>query len=108
MTDPRQKPCVEIDYERYEEYLETSDLSDEQKRQFIAALWNVIVGFVDLGFGVHPVQQAQEVCGQHSKKTGNQAIPTDESVEWSSRLLTNNFDNAAASKSEPGARGFKI
>lgn len=46
-----------IDYELYAQYLESTDLSDDQKREFLDTLWNIIVNFVDLGFGVHPLQQ---------------------------------------------------
>jgi hypothetical protein len=44
--------------------LEGSDLSEPQKREFLQALWNIIVAFVDLGFGIHPLQQ---VCEQNGK-----------------------------------------
>ncbi len=50
-------PRVGVDYERYQRYLDNSDLSDEEKQQVIQALWDVIVNFVDLGVGVHPLQQ---------------------------------------------------
>lgn len=46
-----------IDYALYEQYLENADLTEEQKREFLDTLWNIIVNFVDLGFGVHPLQQ---------------------------------------------------
>jgi len=49
-----------IDYQLYEQYLADSELSDEQKREFLNTLWQIVVGFVDLGFGVHPLQQACE------------------------------------------------
>jgi hypothetical protein len=51
-------PTLTIDWELYGQYLEDSDLSDAEKRQFLEALWSIVVSFVDLGFGVHPVQQA--------------------------------------------------
>lgn len=50
---------VDVDY--YKEVLDEPGLSEEQKEQIITALWQIIVAFVDLGFGVHPVQQA---CGK--------------------------------------------
>ena len=53
-------PTLTIDYEFYEKMLEQSDASDEEKRAFIETWWNLIVNFVDLGFGVHPLQQACE------------------------------------------------
>jgi hypothetical protein len=57
-------PSLTIDWELYAEHLEDSDLTDDQKREFIETLWNIVVAFVDLGFGIHPVQQA---CEQNDK-----------------------------------------
>lgn len=50
--------ALSFDYEEYAPYLEDSDLTEEQKREFLETLWNIMVSFVDLGFGIHPVQQA--------------------------------------------------
>ncbi len=50
--------ALSIDWELYGTYLEDSDLSEAQKREFIETLWSIVVSFVDLGFGIHPLQQA--------------------------------------------------
>jgi len=58
---PSGKPAgatLTVDWKRYEEYLEDSSLSEAQKREFLQALWYIISTFIDLGFGVEPVQQA--------------------------------------------------
>jgi len=47
---------LEVDVKRYQEYLESSDLTEGQKAEFIKALWTVMVAFVDLGYSVHPPQ----------------------------------------------------
>lgn len=67
--------CVGVDYERYQHYLDNSDLSDEEKQQVIQALWDVIVNFVDLGIGVHPLQQtgANNVDNSNVKQATFQA-----------------------------------
>lgn len=52
---------LSFDYERYAKHLDHSDLSDAQKRDMLEALWHIVVGFVELGFGDHPIQQA---CGK--------------------------------------------
>ncbi|OIQ43711.1 MAG: hypothetical protein BM558_10805 [Roseobacter sp. MedPE-SW] len=54
-------PRLTIDWDAYLPFFEDEDISDEHKRDLIEALWANMVSFVDLGFGVHPVQQA---CGQ--------------------------------------------
>lgn len=54
-------PKLTIDWDLYQDFLEDTDLTDDQKREFIETLWSIMVSFVDLGFGIHPLQQA---CGQ--------------------------------------------
>ncbi|MFW8634320.1 hypothetical protein [Cribrihabitans pelagius] len=55
------RPVVSVDIEKYQALLDAPGLTDEQKEEFLQSLWSVIVSFVELGFGVHPMQ---EVCGQ--------------------------------------------
>jgi len=55
------KPGVGIDIEKYQSMLDASGMNEAQKREFLEALWSIIVAFVDLGFGVHPIQ---ETCGK--------------------------------------------
>ncbi|MEL6648133.1 MAG: hypothetical protein AAFQ05_10585 [Pseudomonadota bacterium] len=59
---------LQIDWERYGAMLDASDLSEAQKLEFIQALWSIMTTFVDLGFGLHPVQQ---VCGQADLGSGD-------------------------------------
>ena len=60
------KRIVEIDAAKYQKYLDDPSLNDEQREQIIKALWSIITAFVDLGFGVHPMQEVigDEACGQ--------------------------------------------
>lgn len=66
------RSILAVDVKRYQSFLDQSGLSDEQKEEFLQALWSIIVTFVDLGFGVHPLQ---EVCGKDGK-TGPQLAKT--------------------------------
>lgn len=56
--DDSGKPKITLDIQAYEHFLEDADLSDDQRREFLEALWSIICSFVELGFGVHPAQQA--------------------------------------------------
>lgn len=58
--------CVEVDTEKYVAMLDDPTLSDAQKHELVGAMSQIITAFVDLGFGVHPIQQAmdQEACGK--------------------------------------------
>ncbi|MCG3267148.1 hypothetical protein [Yoonia sp. I 8.24] len=54
-------PSLTIDWDAYLPFFEDEDISDEDKRELIEALWSIVINFVDLGFDVHPLQQA---CGK--------------------------------------------
>lgn len=61
--DASARPVLTVDIKRYEALLDDPNLSEAQKEEFLGALWSIVVTFVELGFGVHPLQ---EVCGQDS------------------------------------------
>lgn len=78
MNDGREPPIntrpasksLEVDFALYEHWLEDDDLTEDEKRDFLEALWSIIVSFVDLGWGVHP---ASEFCGK--RQNGPDRIP---------------------------------
>jgi uncharacterized protein YeaC (DUF1315 family) len=55
---------ITVDVAKYEQYLDGSDLSDEQKEEFLQAIWMLVSTFAELGFGVHPLQEA---CGKNNE-----------------------------------------
>lgn len=61
--EPREpsRPSVHFNWEDWREYLDDSDIPDDQKRELIETLWAIFTGFVDLGFGLNPTQQ---ICGE--------------------------------------------
>lgn len=42
----------------YLEFVENADATDEQKVEFLQAVFFILSGFVDMGFRIHPLQQA--------------------------------------------------
>lgn len=62
--DASARPIVTVDVKKYQSWIDDSDLSEEKKEEFLQALWSIVVAFVELGFGVHPLQEA---CGQNSE-----------------------------------------
>ena len=70
------KPTFTIDVQHYQKYLDDSNISDEDKTELLEVLWEIICEIVSLGFGVHPVQQAQGACGQR-KETPPQIMQDD-------------------------------
>ena len=57
------KRTMTVDVDRYQKYLEGSELTDAEKDQFLQTMWQFIISFVELGYGVHPLQ---EVCGKNT------------------------------------------
>lgn len=101
------KPHITVDYEKYAHFLDTADLTEDQKREFIQTLWNIIVEFVSMGFGVHPVQQAQDACGQNGESPGIPAIPASDQVLLKTDILSKNFSHAADLETDAAAEGVK-
>ncbi len=59
------RPALKLDVERYEKMLNDCDLTEEQRQEFLETIWTIIVGFVDLGYDIHPLQQAApQACEQ--------------------------------------------
>jgi hypothetical protein len=55
--------ALTLDVELYQGFIDDPEMSDADKRKLIETLWSIMVSFVDLGFGIHPLQQAQEGNG---------------------------------------------
>ena len=83
---------IKVDVERYQSYLDDTSMTDQQKIDFLQALWLVMVSFVELGFEVYPIQH---VCGKASSignessarelDTVNFAEPHDEEIDQEPR-----------------------
>jgi hypothetical protein len=52
-------------------------MTQAEKEEFLQALWTIIVGFVEMGFGVHPLQ---EVCGKDAEGGGKTATTAFDAV----------------------------
>jgi hypothetical protein len=59
--DDSRKKTLRVDTAKYAAVLDDPELTYEQKEQIIEALWCIIICFVDLGYGVAPLQEA---CGK--------------------------------------------
>jgi hypothetical protein len=70
---PPARSALFLDVQRYQAMLDSPELSDAERAAFIEALWGIVVGFVDLGFQIHPLQQGQPACGQLSPSSGELA-----------------------------------
>ena len=50
------KPTLLLDIEKYQHHLDHSNLTPEEKEEFLHTIWNMVCEFVALGFNVHPLQ----------------------------------------------------
>jgi len=82
---PAARPVLRLDVSLYEKHLAGSDMTEAEKREFLETLWSIIVGFVDLGFGIDPVRQAQDAaaCGQNDEMDGSDDV---ELISWESEV----------------------
>ena len=88
------KKTLKVDVEKYLAWLEDPDLSAQQKEQIVEALWRIIICFVDLGYGVAPLQEA---CGQVIEGQGfclDQALDV---VDSERHTLSGTFNHFAGS-----------
>ena len=58
--------ALSFDPDAFMQFVEDEDLSDEDAHALLRAVWEIIVAFVDLGLGIHPVQQAMDNSGSDS------------------------------------------
>lgn len=107
-----QFPTLDIDWDLYGTYLADADMTDDQKRDFIQMLWNIMVAFADLGFRAHPVQQAIPLatsgaisgdCGQNQELadfiTAESGLVVESAVN-----STPQFNTAADGSAEPSPK----
>lgn len=60
------KLTIQFDAREFAHFLEESDLTEDQKLEYIQTIWQIVLQFIDMGFGIHPIQQA---CGQFDDET---------------------------------------
>mgnify|MGYP000507132102 CR=1 FL=1 len=75
------QPIVGVDVEKYKVFLDDPALTEAQKEEFLQALWSIIVAFVELGFGVHPLQEVYDSEDEHSSEGPKEAFNRAERPE---------------------------
>jgi hypothetical protein len=89
-----QKRHLEIDVARYQEYLDDPSLSEGQKTEIVEALWTIMMAFVDLGFGLHPMQQVceQKACGYPEQSLDSKGETDSNEPEPNTETMSDNFN----------------
>lgn len=87
------KKSVGIDLDKYQAYLDDPNLSDKEREQLTLLIWQIMMAFVDLGLGIHPVQQA---CGQVPESIDERDNQVENMLGSSSTTLSETFNHIAA------------
>jgi len=65
------QPRLEFNAQDYVAYVDDMDLTQEEAETLLRALWDIMMAFVDMGFGIHPVQEkAGDKNAETLKNTG--------------------------------------
>lgn len=93
--DPTRNPLtIEFDAKEFAHYLEECDLTEDEKIEYLKVIWGIVLQFVDLGFGLHPIQQA---CGQDDEICLKSALTAPDSVYSDYPILSEDFEAAGLS-----------
>jgi hypothetical protein len=93
---------AEVDFEKYARFLADSGLSEEQIAQMLQDYWNIVCGFVALGWGVSAPDHALSVAELPPKNLWHG--PKNSGVS-SSDLVS--FKHKAAGQSETMSASFQ-
>ena len=85
--------ALTFDPEDFKSFLEDCDLTDDEATEFLHVMWNIVVQFVDLGFQIHPLQQA---CGQDQEKSLKPALTAPDGLYLDHINLCGTFESAGS------------
>ena len=97
-----------FDLDTYRHHLDDcEDLTEEQANELLRTLWDIMCAFVDLGFGLHPVQEVTKSCGQagEDERKAPEAGPRE--IEYGDQSITEEFAGPAGTSIDRGARKEK-
>lgn len=87
-------PSIKLDVERYDHLLNNTSLTPDQRREFLEVMWDLIVGFVDMGFQVEPLD---DTCGQVAPGSMESGNRPDNALYSKGNSLIDKFESAEAS-----------
>lgn len=66
------KPTLSVDVDYYQNIIDDPEVSEERKRELIEIVGAIVMNFIDIGFGVHPVQLAQDEQQKSTKEKASE------------------------------------
>ncbi len=88
-------PVMEIDLSEFLHFLDDTHLSDKEKMECLEIHWRIICDLMSLGFGIHPVQQAQNACGKDAEPPTQQTFEGSEMLELGHSEIIKTFGKSA-------------
>lgn len=76
----QESTALAFDPDSYRHYVEGYDLSETEQQELLSALWQIIVQFVDMGLGLHPLQQVIDSWIDDGDKNSPDLAPTIEDL----------------------------
>lgn len=99
MTTQKDQPkALFLDIGKYQHHLDHSGLSDEEKEDYLRAMWSLVVAFVDLGYDVLPT----ETCGEDGLPSPLAGLNEQELLDCSDPELNALFEEAALAADREG------
>ena len=69
-----------LDMQKYLDQLEAMDATLEQKEEYILAWWTLLLNFAELGFEIHPYQDALKAKAACSKRPAGKTSKAQENI----------------------------
>ena len=88
--------ALTLDVELYQQFLDTSDHSEEQKHQLLEAMWMIMTAFADLGFDL----RTEESCGQNSDECAVRNLAAEVVLSSQKTPSLRNFKAVAAASND--------
>jgi hypothetical protein len=84
-SDPKQPPlpALQFDWQLYASMLDNTDIPEDQKQEFLECLWSIIVDIIDMGIGIHPLQNNgnEDNCPENLASLLSDVIDSDHSKD---------------------------
>ena len=62
-VEGKQPPSLVIDNDAWQEFMDACDAPEHVKEEFICTLWALICEFIEIGYGIHPLQSLSHMSG---------------------------------------------
>ena len=70
------------EFDRFKHHLDDFDMTDEQKREALHAVWQIMETFVDLAWSVDSTQLVLAERGEIDVVSGGDMIPSSHSIQF--------------------------